>query len=90
MPLNTNSILEIFFLIFDKFKGIEVETIDDVEEIFFLPTNRSFTNTCNNISLLNYAKIENNKISWFELIDGLPAFNIQPSITKNVIYYDFF
>ena len=40
------------------------------------------------ISLLNYAKIENNKISWFELTDGLPAFNIQPSITKNVIYYD--
>ena len=56
----------------EDFNNILVEIIDDVDEIFFLPTNRSFTNTCNNISLSNDAWISicmdvlNSKFNPFE------------------------
>jgi hypothetical protein len=40
------------------------------------------------ISLLNYAQYKNEKIDWFEITDGIPAYNIDPTITKNSIYYD--
>ena len=42
----------------------------------------------NEISLLNYAKHKNNKIDWYEIGDGIPAYSIKPTLTKNLIYYD--
>ena len=40
------------------------------------------------ISLLNYAKYKNDKIDWYEITDGIPAYSIKPTLTKNSIYYD--
>lgn len=40
------------------------------------------------ISLLNYAKFKNDKIDWYEISEGIPAYSIKPSLTKNLIYYD--